>query len=118
MKINEFVSYLFEVEVVAHIAHLQTTSFAVHSALSGLYENIVGHRDSFIESYQGKYGIITGYKSVNPNEGTDIAKYLITFRSECEQFRLTLDKDGYLQQIIDDIIELVNSTLYKLRFLK
>lgn len=67
MKVSEFVSYLFEIEVVAHIAHAQTTSFAMHLALGTLYEDIVGHRDSFIESYQGKYGIITGYKSVNPN---------------------------------------------------
>jgi len=117
-QVKEFVTILFEIEVVSHIAHTQTTSFAKHSALNGLYKDIVGHRDNFIESYQGKYGTITGYGAVNPLEGNDIVKYLESVRSDIEEFRLTLSKDGYLQQIIDDIIELISSTLYKLKFLK
>ena len=117
MKVNEFVTLLFEIEVSTHIAHLQTTSFAVHSALDGLYKDIVEHRDSFIESYQGKYGIISGYSKIDNQEGRDIIKYLSETSLKCEEFRLSL-KEGYLQQIIDDIVELINSTLYKLKNLK
>lgn len=116
MKIQEFVSLLFEIEVNSHIAHLQTDSYSEHKALNDLYVDIVDLRDRFIESYQGKYGIITGYK-VSSKEGIEMKSYLNDCLKSIEEYRLTLE-DGYLQQISDDIIELISSTLYKLKFLK
>ena len=54
----------------------------------------------------------------NPSkEGIETKSYLKECLKSIEEFRLTL-KDGYLQQICDDIIELLSSTLYKLKFLK
>ena len=114
-SITTFLSSLFEVEVVAHIAHLQTKSYAQHMALNGLYSDIVDLRDRFIETYQGKYGIVKGY-SVNVKEGQDMIKYITDKMNLAEQTRLKV-KDGWLQQIIDDIIELYTETLYKLKFL-
>lgn len=113
--IGEFGTLLFEIEVNAHIMHLQTKgrgSFAVHSALNSLYQDIVGWRDNFLESYQGKYGIVTGYKpiqimTVSPKE------YVAKKVTEVEMYRSKFT-DGYLQQIIDSIIELLYSTKYKL----
>jgi len=117
MKTQEFLSSLFEIEVNIHIAHLQTTSFAEHKALNEVYEGIVNLRDRFIESYQGKYGIIKGYKSFEIKEAVDPINYLKEFCILFEKFRLTLE-DGYLQQIIDDVIELLYSSIYKLKTLK
>lgn len=114
-SIMGFISSLFEVEVAAHIAHLQTKSYAQHMALNDLYTGIVDLRDRFIESYQGKYGIMKGY-SVNVKEGQDMVKYIIEKLTLAEQTRPKL-KDGWLQQITDDIIELYAGTLYKLKFL-
>ncbi len=48
----------------AHIFHLQTPSFAAHTALQLYYEGIVPLVDGFVESYQGKNGIITGYGNI------------------------------------------------------
>jgi len=62
MKIQEFASLLFDIEINSHIAHLQTDKYSDHMALNSLYVDIVDLRDRFIESYQGKYEIITGYK--------------------------------------------------------
>jgi len=109
-----FLNSLFEVEVVAHIAHLQTKSYAQHMALNSLYSDIVDLRDRFIESYQGKYGIVKGYGDIKINEGKDMCLYLSEKITLSEQTRSKLT-DGYLQQIIDDIIELYASTLYKLK---
>ena len=117
MKIQEFISLLFEIEINSHIAHLQTDKYSDHIALNSLYEDIVGLRDRFIESYQGKYGIITNYSKIEIKEGLDMVTYIRTCISEFETYRLTLE-DGYLQQIIDDIIELLASTNYKLINLK
>jgi hypothetical protein len=117
MKVEEFASSLFALETDIHIAHLQTDSFAVHMALNSLYQDIVDLRDRFIESYQGKYGIIKGYKSFSISEGLVPVKYLTTKSEEYTAFRETLDC-SYCQQICDDILELINGTLYKLKFLK
>jgi hypothetical protein len=117
MNIQEFGSLLFEIEVNTHIMHLQTTSYAEHKALNDVYEGIVGHRDSFLESYQGKYGIVKGYKSIMLYEGKDCAEYLTACVTKVDAYRLTLT-EGYLQQICDDISELLRSTLYKIKFLK
>ena len=116
MKINEFTSLLFEIEINSHIAHLQTDSYSEHKALNELYVGIVDLKDRFIESYQGKYNIITGYK-VSSKEGIEMKSYLKDSLKSIEEYRLSLE-DGYLQQICDDIIELLSSTLYKLKFLK
>ena len=48
--INQFVSTLFASRTQAHIFHLQTPSFAQHSALGTYYDEIIDLTDSFIES--------------------------------------------------------------------
>lgn len=117
MTVQDFSAKLFEIEVVAHIAHWQTTSYAKHMALNSLYEDIVDLRDRFIESYQGKYGIISNYSQITIKEGVDMISYIKECIKQIEEYRLTLT-DGYLQQISDDIIELLASTNYKLINLK
>lgn len=117
MNTQEFLSSLFEIEVNIHIAHLQTTSYSEHKALDEVYSGIVDLRDRFIESYQGKYGVVKGYKSFQIKEAIDPINYLKDFCISYEEFRLTLE-DGYLQQITDDILELLYSSIYKLKTLK
>lgn len=116
MTTPEYVSSLFEIETVAHIAHLQTDSFASHMALGSLYEGISGQRDAYVEAYQGKFGIIKGYSSFKMQEGTDMVSYLKGKTTEFEGYRNTLS-DGFLQQMVDNTQELISTTLYKLRFL-
>lgn len=117
MNIQEFASLLFEIEVNTHIMHLQTTSYAEHKALNDVYEGIVEHRDSFLESYQGQYGIVKGYKPISIYEGVDCLTYLLSISTKITKYRDTLT-EGYLQQICDDILELIRSTQYKIKFLK
>lgn len=117
MEIHDFLSSLFEIEINIHIAHLQTTSFSEHKALNEVYDGIIELRDRFIESYQGKYGVVKGYKSFQIKEAIDPINYLKDFCSSYEKFRLNL-ADGYLQQITDDILELLYSAIYKLKTLK
>ncbi len=116
MKIQEFLAYLFEVEINAHIYHLQTKSIAEHLATDELYKGVVGLRDALAEAYQGQFGIITGYTGVKVKEGIDIRVYLNACIKDCKEFRSTLT-EGYLQQLVDNIIEFFYGILYKLRFL-
>lgn len=116
MNTQEFASLLFELEINLHIAHLQTGSFAAHSALN-VYKDLVELRDSFLEKYQGQYSIIRNYASIQIQEGIDPVKYIQEACVQIEEYRESLE-EGYLQQMVDNILEALNGTLYFLKNLK
>lgn len=116
----EMVSLLLHSRTQAHILHLQTKSYPEHMALNAYYDGIGDLVDGLVESYQGQYGIIENYKSydIQNYKSTDATiKYL---EGVCDKVSKLRDccKDSYIQNQIDTICELVNSTLYKLKFLK
>jgi hypothetical protein len=119
--IGQFVSTLFASRTQAHVFHLQTPSFAAHKALNEFYDEIVGITDGIAESYQGKYGIITGYSNVALQEYESCEAIIMFFEMLCmyvEKSRQMLPQDSYLQNQIDEVVALIKSTIYKLRFLK
>jgi len=118
-EIANFVSTLFASRTQAHIFHLQTTSFAKHKALNEYYDEIVDLTDSIIESYQGRYGIIEGYSPDKPwLEGdNDILGYFDSLCSYVEETRVNLPQDSYIQNQVDEVVSLIESTKYKLNFL-
>ena len=118
-KIKGFLNKLFEARQVAHIAHLQTKSYAEHKALNSFYDSILDLTDGFIEAYQGQYGIVTGYESISSTAPDSIEKYISDFADDVKAARKNLDEnDTHLQNMLDEIISLAYSTVYKLRYLK
>jgi len=121
---NEFaklISYLFHSRTQTHIFHLQTDSFAAHMALNGYYDGIVGLIDGLVESYQGKYGILTNYSNFNMLEYKDCEEVIMYFQSlnsTVEKLRTIVPQDSYIQNQIYTVVELITSTMYKLKFLK
>jgi hypothetical protein len=119
----EMISLLLHSRTQAHILHWQTksqSSFAEHMALNGYYDGIGDLVDGLVESYQGRYDILTGYKSydiVSYTSNENTIKYLQDLYSKVEKLRKCCD-ESYIQNQIDAVCELINSTLYKLRFLK
>ena len=104
----------------AHIFHLQTKSYAEHKALQKYYEGINALVDGIIESYQGKYDVITQYnsvKNVDYKSNEQVIKYFKTLDGMIEKNRKEV-KESFIQNQIDTVQELINSTVYKLRFLK
>jgi len=88
--------------------------------LQDYYDEIPDLVDSFIESYQGKYGIITNYKSFASTDyksNEQVVSYLRNISNEIKSIYDSI-KDSFLQNQLDTIEELINSTIYKLRFLK
>ena len=118
-SVPQFVMCILHSVTNAHILHLQTRSFSEHSALGSFYSEIGDLIDSFVESYQGKYGIITNYLGTYNLPASPIS-YLEYLKSETETLRRKNDfpADSELQNIVDEIATLINGTLYKLRFLK
>lgn len=104
----------------AHVFHLQTQSFAEHKALNDYYDGVVGLFDGIIESYQGKYGIIKNFKTFKIEQYKNCKKTISYFERLLEIIEENRDsvEDSYLQNQIDTVQELINSTIYKLKFLK
>lgn len=115
----EMISLLLHSRNQVHILHLQTKSYAEHKALNEYYDEIVDLVDGLVESYQGKYDILKGYKSYDIQEyksTESTIKYLKDLCDKVTKLRKCCD-DSYIQNQIDNVCELINSTLYKLRFL-
>jgi hypothetical protein len=116
----EMISLLLHSRTQTHTLHLQTDSFSEHMALNGYYDGIGDLVDGLVESFQGKYGIIGGYTSydIEGYKSTEATiKYLQGLCGKVDGLRDCCE-DSYIQNQIDTVCELINSTLYKLRFLK
>jgi high-affinity Fe2+/Pb2+ permease len=117
---QDMVSILLHSQTQVHIFHLQTKSYSEHKALQGYYEGIDALVDGVIESYQGKYDVLTSYKSIKTEDyqsSEQVIKYFKALDTMVEKNRKSV-KESYIQNQIDTIQELIYSTLYKLRFLK
>jgi len=117
MAAAELICKLFHARTAAHMAHLQTTSYAQHKALNDFYDGIVGLADDFAETYQGIFGLIGPYPEMampsgKPAEWIDgLRTWLKEYRKECCQ------GETPLENIHDEIQALCASTVYKLKYL-
>jgi hypothetical protein len=120
MNFISLVSKLLDSQRQTHIFHLQTKSFAEHKALQDYYDAIDGLVDGLVESYQGKYGILSGWKSVATMEYQSTEQVISYLKSLSEDVAKIFPnmKDTFIQNQLDEVTALINSTLYKLRFLK
>ena len=116
----DLISKLFNSRNQVHIFHLQVKDYAQHIALNGYYDGIGDLIDGVVESYQGKYDIITGYSSEEYKDFDSIenvVKYLKGLANDVDSVHKQT-KESFIQNQLDTINELIYSTIYKLRFLK
>ena len=118
--VMDFTMCLLNSVTTGHILHLQSRSYSQHMALGTFYSEIGDLVDSFVEAFQGKYGLLTKYPAtaelmpdMNPID------YLEYLKTDVETLRRAngFPQDSELQNITDEIAQLIDSTLYKLRFL-
>jgi hypothetical protein len=119
MKPADFVGHLFLARDVAHSVHLNTRSYAKHKALGSFYDKIVDLADSFAEAYQGRHGLIGPISLQSAKKNGNIIEFLQDSLAEIEanRYKFCDEKETAIQNIIDEIVALYLSTLYKLRFL-
>lgn len=119
MKCADFVGTLFLARDVAHSVHLNTRSFAKHSALNSFYDGIIDLADKFAEAYQGRHGLIGPISLMSAKKNGNIIEFLEDSLSQIENMRYDVCEktDTPIQNIIDEIVGLYLSTLYKLKFL-
>lgn len=101
-----------------HINHWRTNSFSIHSALGDFYSSLAGTTDDFIEAYMGKYGQIKEFPEFYSCPNEDPVEELKDLSNVVKQLRPKLPQDTELQNLVDEIADSIDSTLYKIRFLK
>lgn len=116
-EVAEFVATLLHSSTVTHFMHWSTDSYAKHQALGEYYDQIIDLTDQFAEAYMGKYEQLKNFPS-EFHDGKDPVKYLESIKSFVGEAREHLPQDSELQNLVDEIADLINSTLYKLRFLE
>ena len=115
--IAKFIGVLMMSRTYAHLAHLKTGSYSAHKALNDLYDGLADLLDSFAEAAQGEFGkldipYVNMMGSVD-NPSKTVASHLKTLEKLSEGC-----SRGYLGGVIDEIVALYRSTLYKLNELK
>lgn len=117
--VMDFVMALLHSRTNAHILHWTTGSYAAHMALNNFYDEVPSVLDNFVEAFQGKYGLLHDFKP-GFAVATEPVSYLTAVRAEIEDLRRRprFPQDTELQNLVDEIVDLFDSTLYKLKFLK
>lgn len=105
-----FLMFLLRSAPDAHLMHWETGSYAQHQALGEYYEGIVERVDDLAEAYMGRH------EKLKFGAG-DPVQYLEKMQRFVEESREHLPQDSELQNLVDEIAQLIDSTLYKLRFL-
>ncbi len=119
MKSADFVGILFLARDVAHSVHLNTRSFSKHMALNSFYDEVIELADKFAEAYQGRHGLIGPISLMSATKNGNIIEFLeqSLFEIEDNRYKVCDKTDTAIQNIIDEIVGLYLSTLYKLKFL-
>ena len=116
-EVSEFVAALLHSSTVTHFMHWATNSYAHHIALGEYYDQIIELTDQFAEAYMGKYEQLKKFpKDFHTSEEPE--KYLVGIQSFVAEARKHLPQDTELQNIVDEIADLINTTIYKLKFLE
>ena len=122
---EKLISTLMASRDQAHIFHWQVTgqgSYATHKALNDYYDAVPDLVDGLVESYQGKHGIVKGYtpaEQYSEYDQSTVLKYFKGLASYVERCYDKLDaKDTYILNQMDNVKELVYSTIYKLENLQ
>ena len=112
--VADFVMTLLHSGTVTHLMHLKTKSYSQHVALGAYYDEIIELVDSFAEAYQGAYGVIENYPAAHGVNEAPL-EYLDNLCEYVESQRKKLPDDTQLQNIVDEIVQLLDTTIYKLR---
>lgn len=112
-----FLATLLHSATNTHFFHWTTDNNSRHMALAAYYDAIVELSDKYAESYMGKYGKFTAFPSVY-HQPKDPVRYLESLQNFVKEARQDLPQDSELQNIVDEIADLINTTAYKLKFLK
>jgi DNA-binding ferritin-like protein len=117
------VSELMNAATSFHKLHLKITgtgSYAGHKALNELYDALPGHADDLAEGYQGAAEVLLKYADAAPRSLNSVDDALAYIREITDMVSGLQAKMPYSELVndLDTVKSTLNSTKYKLLFLK
>ena len=115
-SVNEFLGTLLQSVTDAHTMHLTTKKFSTHKALNDYYDDAPDAVDELIEAMQGIDGEIELKSLTIPTD--DPIKYFEELRELAVSGKSEFIDDDEIASDCDNVISLIDQTLYKLKELK
>lgn len=114
--IEELISRIFKTRNQAHLSHWKTKSYAEHQALGEFYDSLIDTIDKLVEAHQGSKGIIGHVDLSCKDESVDIIKNLTDDANWISKNRPKIASNvPALENIVDELVGLYLTTLYKLK---
>lgn len=119
---THFIGTLLDSRNQAKVYHwqvLEEGSFAAHKALDEYQEEIEDVIDGLVESFQGRFGIVQGFKQpMAYREDNNPIPFFEALRKYVEVNRYGFTQTSYIQNQVDEAVATIESLLYKLKNLK
>ena len=112
-----FAATLLHSATNTHFFHFSTDSYSQHKALGNFYDEIVELVDDYVEAYMGCYEQIKSFPSVY-HQPKEPLKYLESLKNFVKDANPDLPTEQELVNIVAEIQQLIDSTIYKLKYLK
>lgn len=116
MKIEELFGTLQQSVVATWRKHLRTHKYSKHMALDEFYKEMPEKVDDLIEAWMGENGRkVNSFENLITSRNMGTLAYLKELKRVCKEGYSLMNGDKSLEALLDDIIELINSTLYKVK---
>jgi len=117
---GEFILTLLHAVTNTHILHFRAPTNAIHEQLGEFYPALSDLVDKLTEATQGRTGQLIDYPVQYYAPATTGLEELQQLKDYVDETRHTADipQDSEIQNLIDEISSQIDSTLYKLTFLK
>ena len=116
--VGEFIGTMLHSATITHFMHLKSKKYSEHVALGAFYDEIVELTDSVAEAIQGCYQeIIEDYPTAFGNPSVEPLAYILSLKEFVSTMRTKLPQESNIQNEVDAIATLIDSTAYKLKFL-
>lgn len=121
--VSACVSELMNAATSFHKLHLKVKgvgSYAAHKALNEIYDALPGHADDLAEGFQGAAEMLLEYKEVSPrtlNSVEEGVSYLRELNDMVSGLQAKMPFSEIVNEL-DNVKSSINSTKYKLLFLK
>lgn len=114
--IEELIAMCFRTRNQAHLMHWKTKSDAEHRALGSFYDDLIDTLDKLVEACQGSKGIIGHVNLACKDESVDIIKCLTDDANWISKNRTKVAHGvPAIENIVDELVGVYLSTLYKLK---
>jgi DNA-binding ferritin-like protein len=111
-----FLATLLHSGTNTHFMHWATKSYAQHKTLGKFYENIIELTDTLAEAYFGCYGQITNFPNTYHMPKSSPIAYIESLQNFVKDARKDLPTESEIVQLIDNIAQEIDTTIYLLKF--